>query len=133
MRRLVATFNLLVILAASAANLRAQWPNNPAGGGSTAGIAFRPLPTMVTVTWQALSPGATYHLYRAPDSTSRGADLSGVITALTFTDKSAQAGTLYFYHIEAHATGAQKPAVSAPQRFTLMKPVAVELPAKKKP
>ena len=105
---------------------------------------------MVTVTWQPLA-SATYHLYRASDSTSRGADVSGALAVPTFTDKTLQTGTLYFYHIEATGvptgpsstpagpggtrppapTTSSKPEVSAPQRFTLAKPTAVELPKKK--
>jgi hypothetical protein len=123
----------LVLASLPAHTAVAQWPEDNGGRGSTAGLTFRPGDRMVTLTW--LRADATsqfqYHVFRSADTTSVGADLSGALAATTFVDKTAELGKFYFYHVVAQLPGANgKPRVSAPLRFKLEQPVALELAGK---
>jgi hypothetical protein len=116
------------MMTAATTELRAQWTNAATGGASNANITFAPLGRAVRVTWNPLAPSAHYRLMRATDPTGAATDISGPIPATTFTDASLAQGTVYFYQVMAVLPGGAKPVTSARTRFTLMQPVAVELP-----
>jgi hypothetical protein len=91
---------------------------------------------MVTASWLKATPDTTvrYRLFRSTDSARAGTDVSGQINALTFTDKTLQLGTVYFYYVQAERPVTPPggkyvpPRTSAPLRFMLVKPVPVEMP-----
>jgi hypothetical protein len=140
MTRTTTAMSLLLLLGATAVDLQAQWPDSRTGG-STAGLTFSPGNRMVTVTWlKAVADTNTrYRLFRTTDSARVGADVSGPLRETTFTDKTLQLGTTYFYYVQAErpsVPGAPpaRPRTSAPMKFMLARLVPVALPTvKKKP
>ncbi|WP_318152810.1 rhamnogalacturonan lyase family protein [Paenibacillus terricola] len=53
------------------------------------------------LTWTASSGAASYKVQRSTASSSGFADLSGSLTALTYTDTTAAGGTTYYYRVVA--------------------------------
>jgi len=151
MRHSLTTFVLALVVTASPAVAAAQWPcdgNGPPPCSSTGGMTFRPGIQMVTVSWLRMSPDTSlrYHVLRAADSVSLGADISGPLTALAFVDKVIPPGTTYFYSVRADyiipagtkdpRTGqlipyGPKQRTTVALKYVAAKPTAVELPKKK--
>jgi len=109
-------------------------PIGPVKPGFPAGMVFTPSLRSVKVSWRAQVPNIRYSLSRSTDSTAgSGSDISGLIAETSFVDATLVQGTHYFYRVSAHFLDGRKMAMSTAAPFTLMKPVAVELPDLKKP
>nr|WP_281272002.1 cellulose binding domain-containing protein [Paenibacillus cellulosilyticus] len=57
-----------------------------------------------TLSWTASSDAVSYKVQRSTSSSSGFADLSGSLTALTYTDTTAAGGTTYYYRVVATNT-----------------------------